>query len=249
MAMVERGISLEAFHEQIEIERRSPEAAEEIEGIGLAIKTVTGLEFERYGPVKLNYYTDIYYCDGRSWPSEIVVKVLKSYEDSEMMQDERGEFVIDTPGKANWAVQKIKEERKRRDLFIQAAWDSIDQLKQQVDEVTSKCDNDTSFLLLKLSDYLDTVPAKRSKTQMSFDLPAGKLVKKLPQIEYKRDEERLLEHLRESGPELIKTKESIDWMELKKDLSVRDGVVLRQSTGEIVEAITPIETPERFDVE
>lgn len=47
---------------------------------GLKIKTVTGAEFTVYGHV--TWQDDekdgkVYYCDGRSWPEEIVMEVLR----------------------------------------------------------------------------------------------------------------------------------------------------------------------------
>lgn len=43
---------------------------------GLSIKTVTGMEFDVYGDVQYKEEFDTYYCDGQSWPSEIVVEVI-----------------------------------------------------------------------------------------------------------------------------------------------------------------------------
>ena len=43
---------------------------------GLHIVTINGLEFTVSGSVTYNYKTEIYYCAGQSWPSEIVKEVL-----------------------------------------------------------------------------------------------------------------------------------------------------------------------------
>lgn len=44
--------------------------------MGLRIKTITGVEFEVYGQVKYNPDTNIYYCNGSSYPAEIVEEEL-----------------------------------------------------------------------------------------------------------------------------------------------------------------------------
>lgn len=44
---------------------------------GLRIKTVTGLEFEVMGEVTFSEEFDTYYCNGQSFPTEIVVEVIK----------------------------------------------------------------------------------------------------------------------------------------------------------------------------
>ncbi|MCL2035432.1 MAG: hypothetical protein FWG94_11995 [Oscillospiraceae bacterium] len=43
---------------------------------GLRIRTITGAEFDVYGAVEHNTATGIYYCNGESWPAEIVKEVL-----------------------------------------------------------------------------------------------------------------------------------------------------------------------------
>ena len=163
--------------------------------------------------------------------------------------EERQEFIIDSPSKADWAVQKIKEERRRRDLFVEAANGSIERLREQIQAAAEKCDNETAFFISGLMGFFETVPAKKTKTQASFILPAGKLVRKFPKIEYQRDNVKLLEFLEASDPDLVKTKKDVDWAALKKDLLVQNGVVVRESTGEIIESITTTESPETFDVE
>ena len=44
---------------------------------GLKIKTVTGLEFEVIGEVTYSPKYGVYYCNGQSFPADIVVEVLK----------------------------------------------------------------------------------------------------------------------------------------------------------------------------
>lgn len=167
-------------------------------------------------------------------------------EDEEENQDE---FVIDSANKADWALEKIKEERARRDLFIQAAEQRIESLKAKIDEAKSKCDSKTSFLLIKLNDYLDTAPAKITKTQMSLELPNGKLIRKLPKIDYQKNESELLKYVVNLAPEYLKIEQKVNWAEMKKDLQVVDGMVMRKSTGEIIDCISTIEKPATFDVD
>lgn len=156
------------------------------------------------------------------------------------------EFFIENADTANWAISKIKEERARRDLFIEAANAQIDRLKSQIADEKEKCNNRTAFLLLKLDLFLDDAPARETKTQLSLDLPAGKLVRKLSKTKFVRDDDKLIESLKDS--EYVERKPSIKWGELKKDLTVLDGIVMRKSTGEILDGITVEELPSEFDV-
>jgi hypothetical protein len=48
-------------------------------GKGLRIHTITGAEFDVYGPVTYKDFYDegrVYYCAGQSWPASIVKQIL-----------------------------------------------------------------------------------------------------------------------------------------------------------------------------
>ena len=158
----------------------------------------------------------------------------EQYEDLE-----QNGFVIDSPGKADWAVRQIKEERARRDIYTQAAREDIDRLTRLIDEASEACGRKTSYLLARLDQYLDTVPAEDAKTQVSLKLPSGKLVRKKPVVAYERDSDALLAWCKEKNPEFVRTKEEPDWAAVK---------LYVQATGDIPDGVTPVETPARFDV-
>ena len=101
------------------------------------------------------------------------------------------EWVCDSPEKADWAIEKIKECRERRDLYIAAAENRIAQLKDQIEQSKEDCDSQTSYLMGALDNYLDMVPAKKSKTQISLDLPSGKIVRKLEHPDHVKNEPAL----------------------------------------------------------
>lgn len=162
---------------------------------------------------------------------------------------EQEKFVIDTASKADWAVGIIKEERQRRDLFIDVAKEKILTLQQQIKDAETKCDNSTSGLLFALSEYLDVAPAKKTKTRASLSLPSGKLIKKLAKQDYQYEEEKLLEYLKSNASEYVKTVEKSSWGEFKKDLEIADGLIMRKSTGEIVDCISVKDIEATFDVE
>lgn len=111
------------------------------------------------------------------------------------------EWVCDSPEKADWAIEKIKECRERRDLYIAAAESRIAQLKDQIEQSKEDCDRQTSYLMGALDSYLDMVPAKKSKTQISLDLPSGKIVRKLEHPDYVKNEPALLRYLQEHDPQ------------------------------------------------
>lgn len=157
-------------------------------------------------------------------------------------------FCIDSADKANWAIEKIKEERERFSLFEQVAKNKIAQLEQQINEQREKSCQRTGNLLKQLDAFLEIVPAKKTKTQYSFELPAGKLVRKLPKLDYQKDEKSLLEYLTENDPLYVKIDLKILWNDFKKKLTIIDNKAIRIDTGEQVECISIVEKPESFDV-
>ena len=157
-------------------------------------------------------------------------------------------FVIDKPELANWAIRKVKEARRRRDMFNSAAYDTISRMEEKIAENNRRCDSETGMLLTALDRYLDIVPAKESKTQRTFILPEGKLKKKFARLDFKPDNERLAAYLADDE-EYIKVIREPKWSEFKNILQAVNGNIIRTDTGEIVEGVTIEERPESFDIE
>lgn len=174
------------------------------------------------------------------------------YEEEAMADNghshEDAKFVIDTPGKANWAVRVIKKARQRRDMFNSAAEDEIMRIKAKMAENEKRCDDETAFLLSALGEYVETVPAKETKTQKTFALPNGKLKKKFVSRSFKPDKDKLLEYL-EGEEEYIRVTREPAWGEFKKLLKEVNGAVVRTDTGEIVAGVVIEEKPASFDIE
>ena len=160
-------------------------------------------------------------------------------------------FVIDSAKKADWDISQIAEERKRKDFFVDCAKAEIEKLQNQIKDAEQKCDNSTSFLIGCLGKFLeqDDVPSKKTKTQISLKLPAGKIIKKLPKVEYtmadgkkvteSKSDEGFLKEIGELNPDFIKTKAEVNWSELKKCITAdEDGNVLLKETGEYVESLS-----------
>lgn len=169
-------------------------------------------------------------------------------EDEEKNEERDAPFVIDSMGKAEWAMEKIKEERQRLNLYITAAEERIEELQRQMDEQERKTARRTENLLNALSVYFETLPVKKSKTQQSFELPAGKMVKKYARLDFTHDDKALVKWAEENAPEYLKRDVKIEWGELKKHLSAAGSVAVLKDTGEAVEGVSVIEKPETFDV-
>lgn len=150
-------------------------------------------------------------------------------------------FVIDSDAKAEWAMGKIAEARQECTKWVE--W-----YTKRIEEIKAQTDFDTANLERLLEEYFATVPHKVTKTQESYKLPAGKLVRKTQNPEFRRDDSAVIAWARENAPEYIKTVEQLDWASLKGNTGVFDGHIVTDD-GEIVPGVEVIEREPRFVVE
>lgn len=163
-------------------------------------------------------------------------------------QEQNGDFIIDTDEKAEWALQKIAQERTDCERMKAVCERMIESYKIKIEDAQTRYENNTSYLKGMLQRYIETVKTKDIKTQKTYALPSGKLKVKYQKPEMVKDDEALLKWLKENASSYVKTKESPDWGEFKKTLSVSGDKVV-DASGEIVEGITVVEREPVFEVE
>ena len=177
------------------------------------------------------------------------------------MDNDYKEFEIKDASTADWAISKIADERKRKDYFVECANKEIEKLKTQIKEMEEKCERTTSYLSGCLGKYLerDEVPKKKTATQESITLPAGKIIKKLPRIEYvmssgeavtkHKNDDDFIKEIKGIDKKLIKTIKEVDWATLKKNITnTEDGMVVYKETGDIIESLSTRETLPSIEV-
>jgi hypothetical protein len=162
------------------------------------------------------------------------------------------EYEIKNASEADWAIEKIIEERHRRDCFIETAKAKIDKLKAQIEKETKRCDNATNFLTSKLAHYVEhsDVPTKKTKTQESLNLPSGKVVIKFPKakivmakdgtdVSKAKENKDFVNEVEGIDAKYIKTVKSVDWAKLKKDLTIDEssGIITVKDTGECLDTL------------
>lgn len=160
----------------------------------------------------------------------------------------REQFEITDDSSAEWALKKIIEAKRERQRLL----DLIDVEKANLDakkeQVNKRYETDTGFLLSKLNAYLDTVERKKTKTQETYQLLSGKLVRKFAKQKLVPDKEALLDWCKQNAPEYVKHTEEAMWGEVKGKFSIIDGVVICSDTGELVTCVSVEESPITFDV-
>ena len=178
------------------------------------------------------------------------------------VEGEYKEFEIKDASTADWAISKIADERKRKDYFVECAKKEIERLQTQIKDIEEKCERTTSYLSGCLGKYLelDEVPKKKTKTQESVTLPAGKIIKKLPRIEYvmssgedvtkHKGDDEFIKEIKKLDKKLIKTVKEVDWATLKKNIiSDGEGNVMLKDTGEYIESLSARETLPSIKIE
>ena len=105
---------------------------------------------------------------------------------------------ITDDGCADWACQKIAEEKAELDRITSLADSQIEKIQQRVEAAQRRYENGTRFLTGKLAEYFETVPHKTTKTKHSYRLLSGTLVKKIGGRTMKQDDDALLAYLKAS---------------------------------------------------
>ena len=173
--------------------------------------------------------------------SEYPEKQTTDEEVELFISEEESRFTVDDDQKAEWCLRKIREANEEAEKFTEF-------YTEQMRKVLKRRDSRIAFFEEKLKPYFTMVPKKETKTQLSYPLPSGKLVLKKQAPEFTRDDEQLLPWVRENLPEYVKVKYSVDWANMKKQLTIV-GDNVADPYGEIVPGIRVTERPPEFMVE
>ena len=161
---------------------------------------------------------------------------------SEVLEEVREEFTVTDDSAAAWCMKKIREAEQGKEMWKR-------HYEAQLQKVNEANDRDIAYFTAKLEEYFDTVPHKATKTQQSYALPGGKLVRKQQQPKFETDDEKLVPWLEENFMgQLVKVKKTADWAGLKKVVNVFGESVMTDD-GEVVPGVTVTPRPDVFKVE
>lgn len=193
--------------------------------------------------------------------SEMLEEEVYEMIDDENTTHYQTSFTVDSIDKANWVIDKIKQEEKSLEFFIKSTEAEINRLKLTLEKEKQKIESNTGYLKSLLKDYIETedVPLKIAKTSASVKLATGKIVKKFEQKkivsntekEVKKDND-LIEYCETSHPELVKISKTVDWSKLKKEFEIKTimdkDVVVDLSNGEILDFMGVETIPEKIEI-
>lgn len=156
-------------------------------------------------------------------------------------------FVIRDDNAAEWALQKIFDEKAELERLKALADSQIVAIMDKVEAAEKRFTSRTGYLKKALGEYMLIVSeqCKKTKTQESYRLLSGSLIYKKPVVKIVKDDTKLLEYVKEHSPEYVKHTEAVDWAGFKKTLTVSGDVVV-DSNGEVVSCLDVEETPGEF---
>lgn len=162
----------------------------------------------------------------------------------------REEFQITDDKTAEWAIKKIKAAEDEYVRLMELVQAERKELDRKAEELSKHLESETGYLKGLLFKYFETVEKKETKTQQSYKLLSGSLVLRKSSVKIvKPDETKLVEFMENNGYEnLVETKKSAKWSDFKKEIEIKDGQVILDDTGEVLDWIVTEEDPGRFEV-
>lgn len=160
-------------------------------------------------------------------------------EDDSLSLEHQG-FVVDDLSKADWCFKKIKainaQKQQMEEYVKKEEW----KLKEFKRKQTDRYDRNIDYFKYLLQSYLDreleTNPNFKIKT-VNGTASYGKITKKL---EY--DDAKMLEFCKENDyTDLIRVKEELNKVELKKFLTITEDNAVVTAHGELLEDVTVLE--------
>lgn len=165
-------------------------------------------------------------------------------------EDKKEEWCIKNDLQADWCLDMIREYQNEYKRFKDVVEVKIAQLEGALEAEKRKAENEISFFKTKLAEYFETVPKQQAKTQESYKLPSGKLVKKYKQPQFKRNNAELVKWLEKNKMDnLVKLEKKANWAELKRKAKIVKGRVIYEDTGEVISGVKAIPRNPEFRVE
>ena len=161
------------------------------------------------------------------------------------MLEEREAFKVTNDKEAEWVIEKYQEEMMEKARYkesLQARVEGLQEKLRKLENEEREAKERRDSYLIEYFESIDDKFKKKTKTQEKYRLPSGEIIKKYPNPEFKRDNNKLLKWIKANELDYVEVKESPKWEELKKVTKVVSGQVVTED-GEIVEGVEVVERP------
>lgn len=154
-------------------------------------------------------------------------------------------FKIDNLEAANWAFRKLAAVERKRKEIQEIAQKEIERIKAWEEQEIGNLDNSKEFFKGLLTEYF--VRQRELDPKFKLSTPYGRVSSRKQQPKWIYEDEKVLNWLKENDTELIRIKEEIDKVELKKKYQIVGNTVVTED-GEIIEGITIEERPDSINI-
>lgn len=163
-------------------------------------------------------------------------------------QKEDDNFVVDDDHKANWALKKIRQLKKKKQKNKEFAEKEINEIKEWLNGENSKLEDSIEHFESLLTKYAMELKDDDDDLKTK-NLPAGKMQFRKQQPKWNYNNDKLLEAVKSAGlNELVKVKERVDKRQLKKQVEVAGSKIINAETGEVIDGVEVQERGEKFKI-
>ena len=185
--------------------------------------------------------------------SEYIEQMVDNDEMPEELLAVGDTWKIRDDASADWAIRRIAAVNDDCDRKIAVCKERIANLQKLIDKYQQEKEDRTGWFRIRLMEWFESVQRRVTKTSERYDLPSGRLVRKFPVPEVKRDDDALAAWAgRLSWTEVLKVKVTPDWAKIKAEATIVNGqYVIATNDGEVVpvEGVTLVEREPTFEVE
>lgn len=176
---------------------------------------------------------------------------MDEWDELDASEESKDRFRIENDSAAEWALEKIRDITDEYNRLKKLILVKRMELADQEDKLNARMEGQTRYLNGLLEQYFrdGDLKTKETKTQKSYKLLSGTLVLKKESYGYLRDENALIQWAHNAGREnYVETIERLKWADLKRQLVFDNDTVYDPDTGAIVDGITAVRQPEKFEV-
>jgi DNA gyrase/topoisomerase IV subunit A len=150
-------------------------------------------------------------------------------------------------------IIEIKELQADKERFTEVAKKKCENIMAELENRSSKIDNEIEFKKAQLRAYFMTVERKSTKTQETYSMFSGKLVMKKPTVKIKHDDKKILEWAEHNASKYVDQTviNKLNWRELKEILVISNGMIINKATNEVLEGVEGLsieEVGEQFEI-
>lgn len=157
------------------------------------------------------------------------------------------DYRIESDRDAERMVKLIADLKRDNERLIAICEESIKEYQMKIQGYKDEIDNMVNPIQEQIFSWMQNQEVKETKTQYSYKLPSATLKYTKAKADYSKDDTKLLEWVRSNKANLVKTKESVDWATLKKELKIVEDKAITKD-GEIVEGIEIVEKSGKFEI-